>query len=67
VQHKTRIADIRVALPPRGSTVRDININRYGLVIEREGRKCKVRFIDGSVRTVYASQLEVIRRVRTVY
>lgn len=59
--------DLRTALPPRGSTVRDTNINRYGQVLSRVGRCCKVKFIDGSVRTVYASQLEVIRRVRTVY
>lgn len=65
--HVTRIADIRTALPPRGAAVRDININRYGLVISRSGRECLVKFIDGSYRKVYASQLEVVKRVRTVY
>lgn len=64
-QHRVR--DIRTALPPRGAAVRDVNINRYGLVLNRSGRECLVKFIDGSVRSVFASQLEVVSKVRTVY
>lgn len=59
--------DIRTALPPVGSAVRDTQFNRYGIVTGRSGRRCTVQYIDKSARVVYASTLVVIRKVRTVY
>lgn len=67
VDSNRRIKDIRVALPPTGSTVRDVNRNQYGQVVARSGRECHVKFLDGSQRVVFASQLEVIRKVRNLY
>jgi hypothetical protein len=59
--------DLRVALPPIGSTVRDRERNRYGLVVARSGRQCQVRYLDGTQRIAFVSNLEVVRKVRTVY
>ena len=59
--------DLRVALPPIGSTVRDKERNRYGLVVARSGRECQVRYLDGTQRRAFASNLEVVRRIRTLY
>ena len=67
MKNATRVNDIRVALPPRGATVRDINRNAYGLVLQRSGRLCRVQFLDKSIREVFVSQLEVVRKVRAVY
>lgn len=64
---QSAFANIHNALPPRGSAVRDTQLNKYGMVVGREGRKCQVRYLDGRVRTAYASNLQVIRKVRTVY
>lgn len=59
--------DVRYALPPIGATVRDTERNRYGMVTYRSGRQCQVRYLDGTQRSVFVSNLEVVRKVRTVY
>lgn len=59
--------DLRTARPPMGAAVRDKQFNRYGLVVGRVGREFRIRYLNGAVRTVFASNLEVVRKVRTVY